>query len=106
VQGRGKIMLIPVADIIYLKAELKYVTIHTTAREYLLEEPLSNLEEEFAAHFVRIHRNCLVAKASIAGFEKANEEGGEARWVVLLKGVVEKLPVSRRQQHIVKEFKR
>lgn len=104
VQERGKIVLIPVGEVIYLKAELKYVTIRTLEREYLLEESLTNLEQEFMDGFIRIHRNCLVAKASITGFEKMTEEGGEAHWEVVLKGVEEKLPLSRRLQYLVKEF--
>jgi len=56
--------------------------------------------------FVRIHRSCLVAKAQITGFDKEGGDGGEARWVVTLAGLEEKLPVSRRQQHIVKELGR
>jgi two-component system response regulator AlgR len=40
------------------------------------------------------------------GFEKESVEAGESRWVVILNGLDEKLPVSRRQQHIVKEFGR
>ncbi len=106
VHERGKIHLIPISDIVYLKAELKYVTIRTLAREYLLEESLTRLEQEYAARFVRIHRSCLVAKNHIAGFEKVADEGGEPRWTVLLKDLPEKLPMSRRQQHVVKEFGR
>ncbi|MGH8753969.1 MAG: LytR/AlgR family response regulator transcription factor [Burkholderiales bacterium] len=104
VQERGKIVLIPIGEIVYLKAEQKYVTIRTHEREYLLEESLTNLEQEFTANFIRIHRNCLVAKDSITGFEKVAEDDGEAHWEVMLKGVEEKLPVSRRQQYLVKEF--
>jgi len=104
VQERGKVLLIDVADIRYLRAELKYVTVRTPAREHLVEESLSRLEQEFADQFVRIHRSCLVAKAHIRGFEKDSSELGETRWSVLLNGLDEKLPVSRRQQHIVKEF--
>ena len=106
---REKVLLIPIADIIYLKAELKYVTIRTLAREYIMEESLVRLEQEYAAHFVRIHRNCLVATAFIRGFEKtgvAAENGDtQSNWVVLLKGLDEKLAISRRQHHIIKEFK-
>jgi two-component system response regulator AlgR len=105
VQERGRVVLIPVREILYLRAELKYLTIRTVAREYLLEESLSKLEQEFSAQFVRIHRSCLVAKAHITGFEKEGGEG-EGRWVVTLAGLDEKLPVSRRQQHIVKEMGR
>jgi len=46
---------------------------------------------------VRVHRNCLVARGAVAGFERDHEADGEARWLVLLKGLAEKLPVSRRQ---------
>lgn len=106
IQERGKVQLIAVRDICYLRAELKYVTIRTAEKEYLLEESLSRLEQEFVGQFVRIHRSCLVAKAHIAGFEKEAGEGGEARWVVLMQGLDERLPVSRRQQHIVKELGR
>ena len=35
-------------DIRYMRAELKYVTLKTTEREFLLEESLINLEEEFS----------------------------------------------------------
>ena len=106
VQERGKVMLIAVSDIRYLRAELKYVTVRTAAKEHLVEESLSRLEQEFEEQFVRIHRSCLVAKAHIIGFEKDAAEAGESRWTVMLNGLDEKLPVSRRQQHIVKEFGR
>jgi two-component system response regulator AlgR len=102
-QERGKIHLIPVKDVIYLKAELKYVTVRTAAREHLIEEALTKLEEEFGERFVRAHRNCLVARAAVRGFERAMEDG-EAHWEVLLNGVEERIAVSRRQQHIVREF--
>jgi two-component system response regulator AlgR len=105
IQERGKVVLVAVKDVLYLRSELKYVTIRTADKEYLLEESLSRLEQEFAGHFVRIHRSCLVAKAHIAGFEKEAGEG-EGHWVVLMQGLDERLPVSRRQQHIVKELGR
>lgn len=104
VPERGRITLVPVSDIVYLKAELKYVTIRTTQREHLLEESLSHLEQEFADGFVRIHRNCLVAKSRIRGFEKSGVEEGEQGWLVLLAGCTERLPVSRRQWPLVKEL--
>ena len=105
VHERGKIYLIPIEEVLYLRAELKYITVRTAQREYLIEEALAALEKEFASRFVRIHRNCLVAKEQIAGFEKvADDEGGETHWAVRLKGLEEKLAISRRQQFIVKEF--
>jgi two-component system response regulator AlgR len=100
---RGKILLVPVADVAYLKAELKYVTVRTVDKEHLLEEALTSLEEEFAGIFVRIHRACLVARRRIRGFERVIDGDGEgAGWAVILEGVPEKLPVSRRQWPTVK----
>ena len=106
VNERGRIHLIAIDDIVYLKAELKYVTVRTVLREYLLEESLARLEQEFLGRFVRVHRNCLVAKEAIRGFERATGEDGEGRWVVVLKDIDETLAVSRRQQHIVRELGR
>jgi two-component system response regulator AlgR len=105
IHERGKIHLIPIEQILYLRAELKYITVRTVEKEYLAEESLNALEKEFAARFVRIHRNCLIAKEAIAGFEKGGDEG-ESGWMVKLKDMDELLPISRRQQHIVKEFSR
>jgi two-component system response regulator AlgR len=101
---RGKINLIPIEQVLYLRAEMKYITVRTAEREYLVDESLSALEKEFAARFVRIHRSCLVAKTAIDGFEKGRDEGESSGWMVKLKGLDEPLPISRRQQHIVKEF--
>ena len=105
IHERGKIHLLPVAQVLFLRAELKYITVRTAEREYLLEESLTALEKEFAARFVRVHRNCLVAKEAIEGFEKGGGEEGEGSgWMVKLKGLEELIAISRRQQHIVKEF--
>jgi two-component system response regulator AlgR len=103
---RARVMLVPVEDIAYLKAELKYVTIRTAEREYLLEESLTHLEEEFGPRFVRVHRNCLVARDFIKGFERRVSDEGDAHWEVLLRDIAESLPVSRRQQYIVREIGR
>lgn len=100
---RGRVLLIPIETVLYLRAEQKYVTVRTAEREYLIEESLTALEKEYAARFVRIHRNCLVARSAIAGFERGGEEG-ESGWLLKLNGLEEKLPISRRQSAIVKEF--
>ncbi len=104
VAERNRIALIPVRDVLYLKAELKYVTLRTRAGEHLIEEPLVALEREFGERFVRIHRNCLVARAAIRGFERAAVQEDEPHWEVLLEGLPERLPVSRRQWAAVREL--
>jgi two-component system response regulator AlgR len=92
VTERSRVVLIPIEEVVYLKAELKYVTIRTAEREYLLEESLTKLEEEFGQRFVRVHRNCLVARDAIRGFERHLSAEGDAHWEVLLRGVPEALP--------------
>ena len=52
----------------------------------------------------RSHRNCLVARAAIAGFER-NAEESESGWAVVIRATGEKLAVSRRQQQVVKQFR-
>jgi len=96
VAERGRVTLVPVQEIVYLKAEQKYVTACTRTRAHLVEESLAQLEQEFGGLFVRIHRNCLVARRLIRGFERTNETEGEIGWAVILEGRDERLPVSRR----------
>jgi two-component system response regulator AlgR len=104
VAERNRIVLVPVREIVFLRAEQKYVTLRTRNREHLIEEPLVQLEREFAATFVRIHRNCLVARAAIRGFERGGGADEEPHWVVVLDGLEEKLPVSRRQWPTLREL--
>jgi two-component system response regulator AlgR len=52
---------------------------------------------------VRIHRNCLVARAAVRGFERMGGGEDEPHWQVVLDGLEERLPVSRRQWPLVKE---
>ncbi len=106
VTERSRVVLVPIDEIVYLKAELKYITIRTADREFLLEESLTRLEEEFGPRFVRVHRNCLVAREAIRGFERRVSADGDAHWEVMLRGVTEALQVSRRQQFIVREIGR
>lgn len=103
---RSRIVLVPVRDILFLRAEQKYVTVRTREREHLVEESLIALEKEFCEPasplFVRIHRNCLVARGAIRGFERS-PGADEAHWQVVIDGLAERLPVSRRQWPLVRE---
>lgn len=101
VNEKGRIVLIPVTDILYLKAELKYVTVRTAAREFLIEESLTRLENEFAEAFLRIHRNCLVASGRIREIGKL--PGDDDGHFLRLDGLDERLMVSRRQYSSLRE---
>jgi two-component system response regulator AlgR len=108
VHERGRVLLVPIEEVVYLKAELKYITVRTREREHLIEESLTALEEEFGDRFVRIHRNALVARPAIAGFERVQSqgegEGGDPYWQVVVRDIPERLPVSRRQWSVVKSL--
>ena len=105
---RGRVHLVPIADIIYFRAELKYTTVRTRDREYLSEQSLANLEAQLGSGFVRVHRSTLVARASIEGFQRVggrsahDPDGADGHWEVILRGLPERLPVSRRQWPQVK----
>ncbi len=103
IHERGRVLLVPIETIIYLRAELKYITVRTAEREYLIEESLTNLEVEFDERFIRLHRNCLVSPNFIAGYEKRLNAENEQQWVALLKCIPETIAISRRQQHLVRE---
>lgn len=96
-QERGRLTLVPVAEILYLKADLKYVTARTREREFLLDETLTHLEQEFAERFLRLHRSVLVARDALTGFERAAGDCDDAYGWALVRGVSDRLPVSRRQ---------
>ncbi|MEY2633022.1 MAG: hypothetical protein RIR00_1676 [Pseudomonadota bacterium] len=93
---RQRLLLLPVADILYFRADLKYVVARTAEQEYLLDEALTHLEQEYPERFLRLHRAVLVARDALAGSEKAGEDDEVYAWAIL-KSLPEKLPVSRRQ---------
>lgn len=108
VQVRDRVLLVPVTDIIYAKAETKYVTLCTATAEHLIEESLLSVEQEFAHFFVRVHRNALVARDAIIGVERGRRRSdydaseGLDTWQVILRGTNDRLPISRRQWRTIK----
>lgn len=103
IQDRGRTERVPLAEVLYLKAELKYITVRTARRSYILDGSLSELEERHPGHFMRIHRNALIARRAVRALEKHfDPEEGEG-WAVRLNGIDEVLAVSRRQLGAVRE---
>ena len=103
IQDRGRTERIPLSEVLYLKAELKYITVRTALRSYILDGSLSELEERHAAWFMRIHRNALIARRAVRALERHfDAEEGEG-WAVRLNGLDELLAVSRRQLSAVRE---
>ena len=70
---RGSLRLIAIEDIYYLQADEKYVVVHHSRGEDLIEESLKSIELEFADAFLRIHRNCLVAQSEFQELRRDND---------------------------------
>ncbi len=90
---RERLRLIPVADILYLRADQKYVAVGLPGEEVLIDESLKSLETEFGDNvFFRVHRNALVAVAHLHAIEKDREGAYHA----IVRNSEERLAVSRR----------
>jgi len=97
---RRGIVLVPVDEIYYFRAEHKYVTVRHKEGEVLIEDTLKELETEFEDRFLRIHRNCLVAKAYLQALEKTPT----GQPCIRLRGIDELLEVSRRHVTYVRQI--
>ena len=103
IQDRGRTERLPLAEVLYFKAEQKYITVRTAARSYVLDGALSELEARHGAHFLRIHRNALVARRAMRALERHHDPVEGEGWAVRLQGLGELLMVSRRQVAAVRE---
>jgi two-component system, LytTR family, response regulator AlgR len=112
VTDRGRVLRVPLGEVLYFKAELKYVTLRTAEHTYVLDEALSDLEQRLGESFLRVHRNALVARRAVRALERRtlapDEEAGEGvdageGWAVRMAPVDEWLVVSRRQVAAVRE---
>jgi len=92
VRRGSELRLIPIDEVLFFHADQKYVTVRHTGGEDLLDEPLKDLAEEFAAHFIRIHRSTLIALRFLERMDRTDD----GQYEVLLRGVDAPLPVSRR----------
>lgn len=104
IQDRNRTERLPIAEVIYFKAELKYITVRTAARSYILDGSLNELEEKYAERFMRIHRNALIAKRAARALEKHHDPEEGDGWALRLEGVSDLLFVSRRQLAAVRDM--
>jgi two-component system response regulator AlgR len=108
VSERGRVVRVPLADVLYLKAELKYVTLRTANHSYVLDDSLTDLEQRLADRVLRVHRNALVARHAVRALERrkladSEDEGNEIGWAVQVAATGEWLAVSRRQVSAVRD---
>ncbi len=103
IQDRGKTQRVALTDVLYLKAELKYITVCTAARRYIFVGTLAALEARHPRHFIRIHRHTLVARHAVTALGSIVEAKLSGPWAVRLEGVDEPLAVSRRQRSALRQ---
>lgn len=106
VSDRGRVLRLPLTEVLYLKAELKYVTLRTAAHTYVLDDALADLEQRLGEGFIRIHRNALVAKVAVRELQRRPAPDTDADgdgWAVRLAPIDEWLAVSRRQLPAVRQ---
>ena len=91
VQMRGKMRVVPVAQIDYVTASGQYVELHVGAHRYIIRESLQHLEERLdPEHFIRVHRSAIVRLSLVDTLLRS--EGSD--YEIQLKGGV-RLPVGR-----------
>ncbi len=114
VTDRNRVVRVPITEVLYLKAEMKYVTLRTATHTYVLDEALSDFEVRLGERFLRVHRNALVARSAVRALERrviageGDDDGADAvegteTWAVCMAPVDEWLAVSRRQVAAVRE---
>ena len=104
IQDRNRTERVPLGEVLYFKAELKYVTVRTQRHSYVLDTSLNELEEKYASRFLRIHRNAMVARHAARSLQKSRDAQEGDSWALRLNGVEETLLVSRRQLPAVREL--
>lgn len=129
INDRGRLVRVPIGEVLYFKAELKYLTLRTATQSFVMDGALSDLEQRLGERFLRVHRNALVAKRAVRELERrqmADESEDEPAasqwqplppdaapdksldkssetWAVRVAPVDEWLAVSRRQVAAVRE---
>jgi DNA-binding LytR/AlgR family response regulator len=96
-----ELRLIPVEDILFFQSDEKYTRVQTASYEALIRKPVRDLAEELDPQlFWQIHRSTLVNSKAISGVVRDMR----GRHLVQIKGLTEKLEVSRSFVHLFKQM--
>jgi two-component system, LytTR family, response regulator AlgR len=104
IQDRNRTERVPLSDVVYFKAELKYITVRTPKHNYIFDGSLGKLEEKYGGRFMRVHRNALIAKRAVRALQKHYDPQEGEGWALRLDGVDELIFVSRRQLSAVRDM--
>jgi DNA-binding LytR/AlgR family response regulator len=96
-----ELRLIPVEEILFFQSDEKYTRVQTATYEALIRKPVRDLSEELdPSLFWQIHRSTLVNAKAISGVVRDMR----GRHLVQVKGLSEKLEVSRSFVHLFKQM--
>jgi two-component system, LytTR family, response regulator len=96
VESRGKVYVVPVAQIEYITASGPYAELHAGGRMHLIREAMQTLEEKLdPAVFFRIHRSAIVRLSLVRTLHKG--AGGDYE-VELAGGIRLRVSRSRREE--------
>ncbi|MEQ1683350.1 MAG: LytTR family DNA-binding domain-containing protein [Burkholderiaceae bacterium] len=97
----NSVRLIPVEQVLYLRADAKYTAVAWEGGEALIRTPIRELADALdPACFVQIHRSAIVNLAQVDRFSHGPGDSGE----VHLKGRSERLSVSRSYVHLFRQM--
>jgi len=99
VRSGNKIKIIPIENIIYIKADGDYISIHTAEGRWLKEQTMSFTEVRLPTQsFVRIHRSYIVNIHQISRIERY----GEKQLIVLHNN--EKIKISAARYQLLRQI--
>lgn len=79
-RDKGRLVRVPVADVIYAEADDNYTTLYTADRKYVLVSSLSAVEHRMGGkHLLRVHRKYAVDMRRVTGMEGHDLLIGERR---------------------------
>ncbi len=99
VNGKTRITLVAVSDIIFLKADSKLITLVTRDANYQVSGTLKQFRGELGDTFIRLHRNTLAAKEAIRELSREDD-----RWYAVFSDTEETRQISRREIPVVRKW--
>ena len=91
------VRIVPVDEVIYLQAQDKYVSIYTRDGEHLIRISLKDLADQLDPNlFVQVHRSTIVNMRVV----EIADRDFTGRVLLTLKGVKDKVQVSRQYAHL------
>lgn len=100
VSYRGGVKRIPAEEVIFLRADAKYVEVWHAEGMSLTEESLRAIEDRMPERFLRVHRAALVCPHKIREIQK----DGSGQMVLSMHGIDERVDVSRRHAPAVRRL--